>query len=183
MPPGVLLSWGDLSGVVEQEEAGPVKAAVGDRIVVASNKVEGPVRDGRVVECRHADGSPPYVVEWADGQRGLFFPGPDASVDRGAADAGPAADVPELLRVKTWRIEVQLYEGDTDTRAHAVLVTDEPHLEARGSAHRAPDDREDPLVGDEVAVARALRRLSDRLLQEASSTISLTEGRSVSLRA
>jgi hypothetical protein len=58
-----------------------VKASVGDRIVIASNRLDRPLRDGRIVECRHEDGSPPYVVAWSDtGQAGLFFPGPDAHV-------------------------------------------------------------------------------------------------------
>jgi hypothetical protein len=58
-----------------------MKASVGDRIVIASATLDRPVRDGRIVEVRHADGSPPYVVEWSDnGQQGLVFPGPDAHV-------------------------------------------------------------------------------------------------------
>lgn len=65
-----------------------MKASVGDAVVVASNVVDGAVREGRVVELRHADGSPPFVVEWADtGERTLVYPGPDTRVlARGAAD-------------------------------------------------------------------------------------------------
>lgn len=38
-----------------------------------------PRRDGRIVALHHADGSPPYDVEWSDdGRTSLFFPGPDA---------------------------------------------------------------------------------------------------------
>ena len=56
-------------------------AAVGDRIVVHSPRVEGPVRDGEVVEVQHGDGSPPYLVRWSDtGHLSLFYPGPDAEV-------------------------------------------------------------------------------------------------------
>src|SRR6185369_14868971 len=59
-----------------------MKASVGDRIVIASNRLDHPLRDGKIVECPHDDGSPPYVVEWSDtGQTGLFFPGPDAHVE------------------------------------------------------------------------------------------------------
>jgi hypothetical protein len=57
-------------------------AAVGDRLVVRSLHVDGPVRDGEIIEVRHADGSPPYVVRWSDtGHESLYFPGPDAYVD------------------------------------------------------------------------------------------------------
>ena len=56
-------------------------AAVGDRIVVRGAHVDDPVRDGEVIEVRHEDGSPPYVVRWEDtGHESLFFPGPDAEV-------------------------------------------------------------------------------------------------------
>lgn len=56
-------------------------AAVGDRLVVHSTHVDGPVRDGEILEVRHEDGSPPYVVRWSDtGHESLVFPGPDAEV-------------------------------------------------------------------------------------------------------
>lgn len=57
-----------------------MKAAVGDRLVINATHVDGPVRDGEVIEVRGPDGGPPYVVRWSDGHEGLFFPGPDASV-------------------------------------------------------------------------------------------------------
>jgi len=56
-------------------------ATVGDRLLVHSRHVGGPVRDGEILEVRHADGSPPYLVRWSDdGHESLFFPGPDAEV-------------------------------------------------------------------------------------------------------
>jgi hypothetical protein len=61
----------------------------GDRIVVRSQHLGNPDRDGEVIEVRHADGSPPYVVRWSDtGHESLFFPGPDAFVDQQRSDAG-----------------------------------------------------------------------------------------------
>ena len=57
-------------------------ASVGDRLVVRSRNLDGPVRDGEIVEVKHPDGSPPYVVRWSDdGHEGLVFPGPDAYVE------------------------------------------------------------------------------------------------------
>jgi hypothetical protein len=44
-------------------------AAVGDRLVVRSQHLDGPVRDGETLDVRHADGSPPYVVRWSDSGR------------------------------------------------------------------------------------------------------------------
>lgn len=57
-------------------------AAVGDRLVVRSQHLDGPVRDGEIIEVRGPDGSPPFVVRWDDsGHESLVFPGPDAFVE------------------------------------------------------------------------------------------------------
>ena len=55
-------------------------ANVGDRLVVESKTVDAPRREGEIVEVRGTDGSPPYLVRWADGHEGLTFPGPDAHI-------------------------------------------------------------------------------------------------------
>jgi hypothetical protein len=60
-----------------------MRAIVGDRLVINATHVDGPVRDGEVVEVRGKDGEPPYVVRWSDGHEGLVYPGPDAVVRRG----------------------------------------------------------------------------------------------------
>ena len=58
-----------------------MKASVGDRLILASSVLGGVVREGTVVELRHDDGSPPFMVEWSDtGERSLVYPGPDARV-------------------------------------------------------------------------------------------------------
>jgi len=63
-------------------------AKVGDRLVVRSRQVDGAVRDAEILEVRHADGSPPYVVRWSDsGHEALVFPGEDAYVDHAAEPA------------------------------------------------------------------------------------------------
>lgn len=64
----------------------------GDRIVVRSEHLDGPVRDGEILEVKHADGSPPYRVRWSDnGHESLFFPGPDSYVDHYDAGSGQSA--------------------------------------------------------------------------------------------
>jgi hypothetical protein len=61
-------------------------AQKGDRVVVRGHTVGTPVREAEVLEVRHPDGSPPYVVRWSDsGQEALFFPGADAYIEH----AGP----------------------------------------------------------------------------------------------
>jgi hypothetical protein len=61
-----------------------MQAKVGDHLVVDSNKVGSPQREGEIVEVRGADGAPPYVVRWDDGHEGMAFPGPDAHVTHSA---------------------------------------------------------------------------------------------------
>lgn len=61
-----------------------MQAHVGDKIVVKGNRQGDVDREGEVVEVRGTDGAPPYVVRWADGHEGLFFPGSDAMVDQSA---------------------------------------------------------------------------------------------------
>jgi len=56
-------------------------AAVGDRLVIHAQRLEAPARDAEILEVRHPDGSPPYLVRWSDtGHEALVFPGPDATV-------------------------------------------------------------------------------------------------------
>ena len=57
-----------------------MQARVGDHLVVESNRVDAPRREGEIVEVWGADGGPPYMVRWSDGHDGLTCPGPDAHV-------------------------------------------------------------------------------------------------------
>lgn len=58
-----------------------MKAQPGDWVVVKGVTLGVPTRRGLVVEVRHPDGSPPYLVHWLDnGKQTLVFPGPDAHV-------------------------------------------------------------------------------------------------------
>ena len=70
-------------------------AHVGDRIVVRSIHLGGPIRDGEVIGVEREDGRPPYRVRWSDnGHESLFFPGPDAYIDRTGPSYEPEYDVP-----------------------------------------------------------------------------------------
>lgn len=66
-------------------------AKVGDRLVVRGRNLDDPQRDGEIIEVRHPDGTPPYVVRWSDtGHESLVFPGPDAYVVRYDHEAEPS---------------------------------------------------------------------------------------------
>jgi hypothetical protein len=171
-----------------------MEAAVGDRIVVAAANLGGHLRDGEIIKVG-SHGAAPYLVRWSDdGRETLFFPGPDAHVSHHeslepgssatAQTAGsggvPAATPPQ--HVKNWRVDLYLVEQDAATMAHAVLHTDAPTaLDSRGETRRNPSDVDIPEIGDEVAAARALRRLADRLLGVASDDIEAIEAHEVHL--
>ncbi|MCK6211466.1 DUF1876 domain-containing protein [Georgenia sp. EYE_87] len=70
--------------------------------------------------------------------------------------------------MQEWQIRVTLLEQEDDTTAQAVLLSGPAErADASGTAHRSPRDPASPRIGDEIAVARALRHLADRLLERA----------------
>ncbi|HYF25862.1 MAG TPA: DUF1876 domain-containing protein [Baekduia sp.] len=70
-----------------------------------------------------------------------------------------------------WNIEVAFTEDDDRTRADAVLEVEGQRFHGFGQARRAPGDPKVPVVGEELAVARALADLSHQLLDAAATRI------------
>lgn len=59
-----------------------MQANAGDRIIIKGHHVGEPDRDCEILAVRGQRGAPPYLVRWAeDGHEGLFYPGPDATVE------------------------------------------------------------------------------------------------------
>jgi hypothetical protein len=170
-----------------------MRAHAGDHIILAPVTVDGPIRDGEVIEARGPDDSAPFLVRWSDGHDGLIYPGPGSVLrvgpttppDEGGGDAGAGpssapgtATATGGRRVHDWQVRVSIVESDDDTDAHVVLLADSPtQLAASGHSHRSAADSPIPQIGDEVAVARALRRLADQLLETAAGEIEAHGGR------
>src|ERR1035437_5023957 len=96
-----------------------MKAQVGDRIILAGTRVDDPVRDGGA----------PYMVRWSDGHTGLVYPGPGAvmRVESGSDVPGRSEEtIRTAQRSKTWRVQVSVVETGDNTRASALLISDEP---------------------------------------------------------
>jgi len=70
-----------------------------------------------------------------------------------------------------WRLEVEFTEDDRATRADVILDVGGHHHHGWGRAVRNPSDADIPLVGEEIAAARALIRLAHQLLGAAESDI------------
>ena len=164
-----------------------MKAAVGDRIVMAGEQVDRPTRDGEILEVRGKDGAPPFLVQWSDGHSGLIYPGPGSVLRVQSADspeANRATQQPDAeesaapAAAHQWTVRISVFEGE-DTTARAVLVAD-PLDEVRGTgvSHRRAQDPPQARIGDEVAVARALRHLADQLLERAATDIGGSTGES-----
>jgi Rv2632c-like/Domain of unknown function (DUF1918) len=158
-----------------------MKAQIGDRIVLAGEQVDRPTRDGEILEVRGKSGAPPYLVRWSDGHTGLLYPGPGSVLRIGASHEGathetPAAAAP-VSPVKEWQVRVSIFETGDDTTARVALVAETPTtLQATGESHRSDEDEPAPGIGDEVAVARALRHLADQLLDTATHDIESKTG-------
>ncbi|KQY25213.1 hypothetical protein ASD16_07210 [Cellulomonas sp. Root485] len=88
----------------------------------------------------------------------------------------------------TWKVTIYLFDADDArhdtgvTKAHAVLSTSAgTTLDGYGRARRAPRDVDVPEIGEELAAARALRNLADRLLSATSDDIEAIEHDDVQL--
>lgn len=64
-------------------------------------------------------------------------------------------------------LSIHVTEDERETRAKAVLDMRGDHFEAIGQARRNPSDPQKPLIGEELAVARALRKLESALMEAA----------------
>jgi hypothetical protein len=82
----------------------------------------------------------------------------------------------------TWKVDVHLFDADdidrdgAVTTAHAVLTTSaRTSLDGYGRATRHPHDPAVTEIGEELAAARALHDLADRLIQATSQDIAAIE--------
>ena len=87
-----------------------------------------------------------------------------------------------------WHVTIHLSDADDPrsdrkiTTARAVLTTVDTTLHGYGRARRNPDDPDIPEIGQELAAARALRELADKLLKATSDDIAELEHHEVHIR-
>jgi hypothetical protein len=79
----------------------------------------------------------------------------------------------EITRMSSMTLQVQLsFIEDRDrTRVEASMDLGGEGFTGVGQARRAPDDPSVPIVGEELAVARALSDLSHKLIEAATERI------------
>ncbi|MEV6931800.1 DUF1876 domain-containing protein [Dactylosporangium sp. NPDC051485] len=87
-----------------------------------------------------------------------------------------------MIASKRWSVDLFIGERDGRTHAEARLITEGGgHLVGTGEARLNPSDQDVPVIGDELAVARALSDLGHQLLATASADIEARSHRPVYL--
>ncbi|MFH1329864.1 MAG: dsRBD fold-containing protein [Actinomycetota bacterium] len=72
---------------------------------------------------------------------------------------------------QTITVNVRIDEDESDTLVHATLSLGGDHFEATGRARRNPHDKPMPVVGEELATARALSSLAVQVMEAAQLKI------------
>ena len=76
------------------------------------------------------------------------------------------------MTTKTWTVQIRLDEESDMTAAEAVLDADgKTEVRGSGRSRRNPVDPAVPMIGDELAAARALSDLAHHLLDTAAHDI------------
>lgn len=131
----------------------------GDQIVVDAHVVGRARRHGTVLSV---PGPSRLRVRWEDGRESVYVPGSDCRVEAGEE---PAA------AVLGCQIDVTVTEDEDHCEAVALLMTGRGAIRAVGVSRRHPDDRPVPVIGEELAIARALQGLADQLVELADDAI------------
>ena len=79
----------------------------------------------------------------------------------------------------TWQVSLTFTEDDERTRADAILEIAGSRFHGWGRAKRTAGDPNVPVIGEELAAARALADLSHQLLQAAAERVEQFEHRPV----
>jgi uncharacterized protein YgfB (UPF0149 family) len=83
------------------------------------------------------------------------------------------------MTINAWNVNVAFTEDDNRTRADAVLETANQRLHGFGQAKRMSGDPSVPVIGEDLAAARALSDLAHQLLHAAAERIERYEGQPV----
>jgi Rv2632c-like len=87
-----------------------------------------------------------------------------------------------MTGMKRWTVEILIGEVDRRTYAEAQLYDEiGDDLVGIGTARLSPADPDVPEIGDEIAVARALTDLGQRLLSTATGDLETVTGEKVLL--
>lgn len=150
-----------------------MEAHVGDHVVVEGAKVGMAPRRGEVIEILRGAQGDRLRVRWeGDDHESVVTPGSDMFVE------SPAS---EYLDRTSLRVDVAISEDADHCDAVARIRVRDRDFSGWGRARRHPADPQMPLVGEELAVARALSDLSHQLVVAAADSLESALGRPVAL--
>ena len=81
-----------------------------------------------------------------------------------------------MSAAKTFTVSLEVVEEGNVTDATARLTIEGDELQGAGKARRNPDDPNRPMIGDELAIARALVMLARKLGEKVDEGIAAYEG-------
>ena len=146
---------------------------VGDRIVVKGRRVGEPAHSGEIIQVL---GPSRFLVRWVDGRETVLVPGTDAAIER-STQSGDDRSVEEL----SLTVNLRIREDHDRCQVEAAVETASGVFSGTGEARRHPHDPEVPLIGEELAVARALAHLATVLEEAAREAIARHEDRDLHL--
>ena len=149
-----------------------MEAHIGDHVIVEGAKVGLARRRGEVLEILHGAGGSRLRIRWeGNDHESVIAPGPDLRIEAGEG----GVDRTSL------RIDISVTEDADHCEAVARVRMREREFSGWGRAKRNPSDPEMPVVGEELAVARALSELSHQLVVAAADSLESALGRPVAL--
>ncbi|HKE72486.1 MAG TPA: dsRBD fold-containing protein [Acidimicrobiales bacterium] len=150
-----------------------MEAHIGDHVVVEGAKVGLTRRRGEVIEILRGASGDRLRVRWdGDEHETVIAPGSDMRIEAGGTD---------LMDRLSLRIDVSLTEDADHCEAVARVGMRGREFTGWGRAQRNPTDPEVPVVGEELAVARALSEVSHQLVVAAADSLESALGRPVAL--
>lgn len=153
-----------------------MEAHIGDHVVVEGARVGQARRRGEVIEIVRGAAGDRLRVRWeGTDHETVLTPGPDVRVE----PEGGAS----IVDRSSLRVDVALTEDPDHCEAVARVRVRDRDFAGWGRAHRNPTDPHMPLVGEELAVARALSELAHQLVAAAADSLEGALGRPVELRA
>lgn len=169
-----------------------MKAREGDTIVVHARHVGDVTRSGEVREVIAGAGSEHYRVRWESGSETILYPRGDLTVLGEHDDLELLADRLSITREpdhtiipdragESGRIDLWFDEHDDHTDSRVTIQLRGFEVTGFGQARRNPHDPEQPIVGEELAAARALCDLAHQLLDLATYQIEKREGHPLTL--
>ncbi len=155
-------------------------ARSGDRLRVHGRTLGQPTREGTVTEVRGSAGEPMLRMRWDDGTESIFMPTLGVAEIIGRDEGAPPSSGQDEISIHT-DVSIALTETEGECRATATLATLQRTFTGEGRARRRSGDPSVPMIGEELAIGRALMALGAQLTGAAGTALAEHEDRPIHL--